>query len=345
VTVLFVTWAGGGNSTPVLGLATRLVSRGHRVKIASPDDMASRFEAVGIDYEVIGWGAGDVRALIEREAPGIVVVDFMMPSWMSQAEASGVAWVSLVHTLYDRVAAGILTVFTTLEAVNDERAALGLERLSDAADLLERANRVLVTAPRELDSAAIAPPNVVHVGTILEEPGPDAAWRPPWPHRPLIVMSPGTTIGLNEEPLITCMLEAASDRDVHVIVNVGTHVDTARLRPPANAAITGYVRHSAVLPHADAVVTHGGLGSIVAALAHGLPLVCVPLGRDQFHNAERVVALGCGEAAGPDTTPQGLWRAVEAVLRERRYREAARPFAAAYDPTARAAIDELEALL
>jgi hypothetical protein len=32
----------------------------------------------------------------------------------------------------------------------------------------------------------------------------------------------------------------------------------------------------------------------MAALGHGVPLLCTPIGRDQFFNAERVQALGAG---------------------------------------------------
>ena len=44
-----------------------------------------------------------------------------------------------------------------------------------------------------------------------------------------------------------------------------------------------------MLPHAALVVTHAGWQTINAALADGVPLVCVPDGRDQPDNAARVV--------------------------------------------------------
>jgi MGT family glycosyltransferase len=342
VNFLFVTWAGGGNSTPVLGLATRLAARGHAVKVTSPDDMTARFAAVAVDYEVIGRQPDQVLAAITRTSPDVVLVDFMMPSWMSQAQASGVPWVAVVHTLYDRVAAGILTAFTTLDAINDERTRLGLTQVDDAAALLDAAARVLVTAPRELDDVQTVPANTVHVGPILEEPGPDAGWRPPWPDRPLVVVSPGTTPGLAEERIIQRVLDAVEDRPVHVVVNVGAHIDRALFELPANVELSGYVRHAAVLPHADAVVTHAGLGSISAALAHGLPVVCVALDRDQPHNAERVAAIGVGESVPVDVTPDRLWQVLDRVLIGDRHRAAARAFASDYDPTAAAVIYALE---
>ena len=61
-----------------------------------------------------------------------------------------------------------------------------------------------------------------------------------------------------------------------------------------------FVPQAELLPHCTAVVTHGGSGSMLGALAHGLPLLVVPQGADQFSNADRVVAAGAGLALQPD---------------------------------------------
>ena len=55
-----------------------------------------------------------------------------------------------------------------------------------------------------------------------------------------------------------------------------------------------YVPFSRVLPHAGALVHHGGIGTCAQALAAGIPQVVMPLGFDQPDNAARVEALGVG---------------------------------------------------
>ena len=52
----------------------------------------------------------------------------------------------------------------------------------------------------------------------------------------------------------------------------------------------------------EAVVTHGGSGTTLGALAHGLPLLVVPQGADQYANADAVVAAGAGRRLGRDET-------------------------------------------
>lgn len=63
----------------------------------------------------------------------------------------------------------------------------------------------------------------------------------------------------------------------------------------------------------------------MAALAHGLPLVVIPIAADQPLNAERVVALGLGRVVErEERTPEGIRMAVRAVLRDPGYGERVR---------------------
>jgi UDP:flavonoid glycosyltransferase YjiC (YdhE family) len=61
---------------------------------------------------------------------------------------------------------------------------------------------------------------------------------------------------------------------------------------PANARVEEFVAHSHVLPHAEVVVTHGGMGATQKALTAGVPVVVVPWGRDQAEVGRRAEARG-----------------------------------------------------
>jgi len=52
----------------------------------------------------------------------------------------------------------------------------------------------------------------------------------------------------------------------------------------------------ALLPHASALVHHGGIGTTAEALRAGVPQLIVPLAHDQFDNAARIEALGVGRS-------------------------------------------------
>jgi UDP:flavonoid glycosyltransferase YjiC (YdhE family) len=94
--------------------------------------------------------------------------------------------------------------------------------------------------------------------------------------------------------------------------------------PVDGVVIREYVPHSAVLPTADLLITHGGMGSLMAAFASGVPTVCVPLGRDQATNAERVVELGTSITLCVDASPARILEVVLRAMASSDLRQAAR---------------------
>ena len=93
------------------------------------------------------------------------------------------------------------------------------------------------------------------------------------------------------------------------------------------------------------MITHAGLGTVMAALAHGLPLLCLPLKADQFENAARVLGLGAGRQLSKHATSAQLRRGTLDLLTDPRFPRTAQQLASALasgcdaDPVA-----ELEAL-
>lgn len=81
--------------------------------------------------------------------------------------------------------------------------------------------------------------------------------------------------------------------------------------------------HTKIFPEADAVVTHAGHGTVMRALAHGLPLVCLPMGRDQNDNAARVASHGVGLRLRPSAKAKQICEAVQRVLHEQEFRRRA----------------------
>src|SRR5207253_5005080 len=100
------------------------------------------------------------------------------------------------------------------------------------------------------------------------------------------------------------------------------------------------------LPHAALVITHAGLGTVMAALAHGVPLLCLPMGRDQHDNAARVAHLGAGSVVPADAGADEIASAVRAALGNQTLKRSAQQVAATIrdDIAADQATIELEAL-
>lgn len=155
------------------------------------------------------------------------------------------------------------------------------------------------------------------------------AWLDDLAPRPTVYVTLGTLD--NEAPgVIEAAVAGVRDDDLNVIVTVGPSRDPEELgAQPPNVHVERYVPQSLLFPRCDAVVAHGGSGTLLAALAHALPMVLLPQGANQFWNAERCAALGAGiRIVDEEVRPDAVRDAVRAVLTEPVYRDAARTVAA-----------------
>ncbi|HVF31847.1 MAG TPA: nucleotide disphospho-sugar-binding domain-containing protein [Acidimicrobiales bacterium] len=317
---LFVTWWGGGNVLPAVAIGHELVARGHEVAVLGDERVRAQADTAGLGFVATTDPARDTAEL--AGGVDVAVVDFMMPEVLSVLEAvPGVRTAALVHTLFakahDRMF-DLVLAFTSLDRMNDQRLALGLDRIGHGMELLDerRVARVLLAFPAVVDSASVTPlpPHARFLGAIDEPLPTGASWVPPVvDDRPLVVVSLGTT-PMDEAPVLQRVLDVAADLDVRVVATVGLHLDPAALSVPPNASVSGYVPHALVLPQASVLVTHAGLGTTVAGLRAGVPLLCLPLGRDQPGNAARVAELGAGRVLPPDAPAAELALALRGLL-------------------------------
>lgn len=132
---------------------------------------------------------------------------------------------------------------------------------------------------------------------------------------PLVLVSFSTSYQA-QVPAMQRVVDALADAAVRVVVTTGPSVPTGTVRPRANTTVSSFVPHNCLLPQASLVVSHGGHGTVMAALSHGVPVLCVPMGRDQFFNGSRAQALGAGAMVSPDTEADGIADAVRALLNE-----------------------------
>jgi rhamnosyltransferase subunit B len=89
--------------------------------------------------------------------------------------------------------------------------------------------------------------------------------------------------------------------------NTGSHDDRMLIK-------RRYVPLQTLLPRCRALVHHGGIGTAALAYAAGIAQIVTPFAHDQFDNAQRVAASGCGMRLAGPLQPQALARALEHVL-------------------------------
>ncbi len=208
-----------------------------------------------------------------------------------------------------------------LPAVNRARTEQGLPPLRDVLEHFDRVERVLVLTSESFDFHGDShPQHVRYVGPTLADPSWVDDWRSPWTEddsRPLVVVSLSSTY-MAQEKVLARVIEGLGRLDARVLVTTGPTIDPASLRAPNNTAVVRSAPHAQLFPEAAVVVTHAGMGTVTRALAAGVPLVCVPMGRDQLDVAARVVHAGAGVRLRAGAKPAAIRAAVERVMRRSR---------------------------
>ena len=333
----------GGTVPPIVALGQALVRRDHQVTVLSQPSVQRRVEAVGCtfrafsaipDYDharsfddqleligraIVGPEAGHDLLAIDAD---VYVVDANLAGALAAAETAPQPSAVLLHSVY---ATYTDTWFAELwpllaGAIGETRAGFGLGAAGSWAEVFTPHDRLLSVVPRSFVAGTAAPDTMRWFGFLVPDERPE-----PIDARVLVAFS--TTHYDEQAEVVSRVTEALDDI---------SHVVTGRDR---------YVSHPAVLPSIDLVITHGGLGTVAAALHHGVPLVCLPFDRDQPLNSARVASLGAGVALDRHASVEDIRDAVTTVLADGSpYRAAARSIDAGSGGPAAAAAD-LEGLL
>jgi UDP:flavonoid glycosyltransferase YjiC (YdhE family) len=125
-------------------------------------------------------------------------------------------------------------------------------------------------------------------------------------------------------------IDALALLPARVLVTIGRERDPSELGAlPPNVHVERWVAQNDVMPHAAAMVCHGGSGTVTMGLAAGVPTVVVPLFADQSWNSERIAALGAGiELPGGPDAATDVGEAVLSLLADPSYRHTAERIAA-----------------
>jgi UDP:flavonoid glycosyltransferase YjiC (YdhE family) len=141
--------------------------------------------------------------------------------------------------------------------------------------------------------------------------------------RPLVYLTMGTVFS---DPLaLRRIVNRLASLEIRLLVTVGPvgNPDDMGDQPP-NVRIERYVAQTLVLPLCQAVISHGGSGTMLQTLSLGLPQLCLPHAADQFMNAEAIAASGAGLALVPtEADSDSIAAAALRLLDEPSFRECA----------------------
>jgi hypothetical protein len=357
VRILFASWPGYGHLLPMLPLIRAAQRGGHDVVVSSGGDMSEVIARLGVVVHTSGitlaesyarmpgdtmisqlppaeqagfaarhlFGAGavdrarDLLDLVETWRPDLVVHDTLELGSPVAAEANGIQHVTHGYgPMLPDNAHLVAAVGSAIQAAG----------LSDPAPAVFTAPYLDISPPA-LRMAGTGPWSMVRaLRPSAGEVGPDAtipSKLSALPHADSVYVTLGTV--MNQAPAIfRAVVEGCSRLPVNVIVTTGPDFDTSLLGPVQSAVFSApFLPQAAVLPHCTAVVSHAGAGTMLGALCHGLPQLCLPQGTDQPFNTAVLVPTGAALALQPgQVTPDAVTEALGRLLGEPSFRQAAK---------------------
>ena len=329
-----------------------------------------------LDRVFVGPAAGyaaDVRDAVGDRRPDLVLCSMFAYGAMIGAESAGLPFDVLLPNAYALPAPGmppfgmglrpaggpagrlrdrVISTLTGrlwargLAPMNQLRHQFGLEPLSSFFEQFARSRRILTLTAAAFDFPAELPANVRYVGPILDDPGwaSAAPWTAPPGNDPLVLVGLSSTFQ-DQADCLQRIADALGTLPVRAVLTTGPALDPCALRAPANVSVVAAAPHSQVLAEAAVVVTHGGHGTVVRALAWDRPVLVLPHGRDQADNAVRVTTRGAGLSLRRTASPERIARAVRTLLDDGRYRDGAAALGSAirHEVTTSPLLHELEA--
>lgn len=355
--IVFVTVDAGGNLPPALAIAGELRARGHEVHFLGHERQRAAMETCGIPFTPLAslgfWNSRVPRALVpallqavrlaadraiadevqrrlgELDAD-LVVVDCLMASAALGAKRLGGQTAVLFHTFLafwqGSYASGAVGALARLRGV-------AIRRAWDRADLR------LAMTDRTMDPAwAKTPGAAVWLGpTDRGIAARQEAGKPP-----LVLASLSTTWFPGQTKAYQRIAEALGSLPVRGVITTGGLDPDFQLKLPPNVQCVGRVGHAEIMPQAALVIGHGGHSTAFTALAHGLPLVVLPMHpmMDQPMVGRAIAQAGAGIVLGKAASPERIAGAVRRILDEPAWRIAAGRIGEklrAADPAAQAA--------
>lgn len=391
---LFAMWEGGGNVTPLLGVARALIARGHEVTVLGDPTIQEEAEHTGCrftpwrtaphrtslrteedllrDWETknpleglrnyrdkliagpAGRYAADTLDAIDSLAPDVVVSEYTIFGAFMAAEKRGLPVAGLVPNIWPMPTVGappfgpgflparsplgrlrdaffrrmVVRIFDqAVPLLNQTRRQLGLAPLRTFFESLQRAEAFLVLTSAAFDfTSPYVAANVRYVGPILDDPDWVAPWTPPWSPQsqdPLVLVGFSSTFQ-NQGPVLRNVVKALSGLPVRALVTLGEMLPGAEVQSSGSVVVVRSAPHREILKNAAVLVTHCGHGTTMKALTAGVPMVCLPMGRDQDDTAARVVHAGAGLRLRPSASVKTIARAVQRVLADESFRASAR---------------------
>lgn len=301
-------------------------------------------------YQAAVRAAKETMPLIEDFDPHVVVADILTVAGSLAAQMAQRPWATLIPHVLPTTEPGMApyssgarlprtpvgeAVWRAFEPVlhrgtetgrwelNGARVRVGLDPLDYTHGGISRQLAVVATFPQLEYPRHDRDPSVRVTGPLLwERPFGDVELPPG--KDPLVLVAPSTSQDPDQR-MVRAALEGLGGEPVRVLATLNNRPSPVALQVPPNARVVDWLSYAQTMPLCSAVVCHAGHGTVVRALASGVPVVGCPAAGDMAENAARLGWSGTGVSLPRRfATPRGVRLAVRKLLADGSYAERAR---------------------
>jgi MGT family glycosyltransferase len=391
---LFTVIPAFGHVNPTLPVAVELKKRGHEVGYATGSDLKFPIESEGLNFFAAGPSGlktgmtetaqkmlshkgmicnyyffkmiaeadsktvGELRAVVERYKPDVLVVDSITYAGAQIAEFLGLPWATS-SALAGMIPSRDAPPFTSWGLPPSENPVVKsiysvvrcgqriVLRFFDRDFNLIRSSLSLPPARNCVSQSALSP-YLILIPTCEGFEYKRSDWPPqahlighsPWgksidanedfrwidslsDDKPLVYASLGTVHVFRSLDFYRIVIEALRKEPYQVVMSVGSGIDLSEFRGlPDNFRVERFVPHAKLFPRTSAVIHHGGLGIAHDCICNRIPQVVVPIAQDSGEWARRCTAAGIAlKIPYPRLNPERLRVAVNKILTDKTIQE------------------------
>jgi zeaxanthin glucosyltransferase len=294
------------------------------------------------------------NAMLCREVPGVIknfkidvlLVDQLEVAGGSIAEFMGIPFITICNALPVNYEAGVPPYFTNWSynnsgwssVVNDlgytafftasrpvnnkmndfrrQKKLAPFKGPNDAFSKLAQISQLI----EELDFPRKDLPSCFHYTGPLRDPSAETVSFPydQLTDKPIVYASLGTIVNTRRD-LFERIARACEGLSVQLVMaHGGALTEQTSQKLPGAPLVFPYVPQLTFLERASLVITHAGLNTVMDAVSHGVPMVCLPITGEQPGIAARVQHTGAGVVVS-DPLVANIRSAIQKVLNEHSY--------------------------
>jgi len=258
----------------------------------------------------------ELQMVIKKFKPDLIIGDVSMLAWIT-AKKAGIPIVQIIRSImhpacpviiwWEKPPEGLTSPDVT-KLFNPFLRKWKLPEIKTAEDLL-RGDMYIIPSIPELEPLPSDIENAYYVGAVVRKGGaesklPDIVLNNRGKKVVYITLGGGAG-GVGNKDFFATVNKAFADSDFLVIVSTGRKFDPRELpATPQNISYHQWLPGPLMIKNSDAVVFHGGYGTMMETVKAGIPSVVIPFHSEQESNGRRLAQNNASQVLSTAKSPE-----------------------------------------